>query len=236
MPQSIESSPIGRWGMAISVLALSVAALAPSPAAASTLADSYALATGENSMSTNLSLDEYVRLHEKHTGDFLWFRRAGKAYLIEDPATLAQARELFASLRALEPEQEDLRRKEEALSEKEQELDRQQEDLERRTEALTENDGDTEGDVDDASMDTEVATPTDAENAEVEKELDDLRSQREALRPRQQEIDAKSRELESVERSLDAREDKLEKEAEAKLWILIDGAVKKGLAKSSAMP
>jgi hypothetical protein len=39
-----------------------------------------------------------------------------------------------------------------------------------------------------------------------------------------------------VERSIDAREDKLEKEAEAKLWVLIDGAVQKGLATPSSMP
>jgi hypothetical protein len=235
--------------MAIWGLVVSVAALAASPAAAapggsglqqstdSPSADSYVLSTGDNSLSTNLSLDEYMRVRQKQSGDFLWFRRAGKAYLIDDPATLAQARELFTPLRALEPEQEDLRRRQEALNEKEQELDGRQEDLERRMEALTENDGETTGDGDDASMDTEeAAPPTEAERAEIEKELADLRSQEEALRPGLREMEAKNRELETVERSLDAREDKLEKEAEAKLWVLIDDAVRKGLATPSSMP
>lgn len=230
--------------MALSAAIVLVAALAASPAATapggsdskhssdSTRADSYVLSIGNDMTSTNISIDEWARVHAMRSGDFLWFRRAGKAYLIEDPATLEQARELFAPLRALEPEQDDLRRRQEALEEKERDLDRQQEDLELQMDRLTDDD---EGY--DESMDREeAAPPTDAERAETEKELDDLRSRAQKLRPRQREIEAKNHELEAVERSLDAREEKLEKEAEAKVWILIEGAIKKGFAQPSSKP
>jgi len=231
---------VARWILAAAALAAGLLAVATPAAAAprrtanESPADAYALSMGENSMSTNLSLDEYVRLREKRSGDFLWFRRAGRAYLIEDPATLAQARELFAPLRALEPEQEDLRRRQDELDEAERELDRQQEDLEQRMDRIAEMDGETDGDAEEAEVvvGEEVGPPTDEERAELDHELEMLRSQDDALRPRMREIESRNRELESIDRSLDAREEKLEREAEGKLWILIDQAVKSGSARA----
>jgi chromosome segregation ATPase len=157
-------------------------------------------------------------LRGKRAGDFLWFRRAGKAYRINDPATLSEARALFAPLRALEPEQEDLRRREEALDEKEQDLDRREDDLDRRVDLAS---GEDEDDDDPGSQ---IAPTPDADRKELERQISEIRSQ-------QREVEADSRKLESVERSLDAREDAIEREAESKLWTLIEAAVAKGLAK-----
>ncbi len=70
--------------------------------------DAYVLTLGKDSLSTNLDFDSYARLRARRTGDFLWFRRAGATYVIDDPAMLRQAQALFGSLRALEPEQEAL--------------------------------------------------------------------------------------------------------------------------------
>ena len=185
-------------------------------------------------MSTNLDFDAFARMREKRSGDFLWFRRSGKTYLIEDPATLRQAHELFAPLRALEPEQEDLSRRQEELGRKEEELDRQQDELESQMERLTEEAGDTEGDWDEEfTVSEQTAPPSEEELAAIQKELDELRGQKDALRPRQRELEAKNRELETVERRLDAREEKLEAEAEAKLWDMMDAAVRSGAAKPS---
>ena len=133
------------------------------------------LAIGKSCMSTNLDFDAFARMREKRAGDFLWFRRAGKTYLIEDAATLRQAHELFAPLRALEPEQEDLRRRQEELSEKEEELDRQQDRLETQMERLTEEIGDTEGDWDDEfAVSEQTEPPSEEELAAIQKELDEL--------------------------------------------------------------
>jgi len=199
--------------------------------------DSYVLAMGQHTMSTNLDFDAFGRMREKRTGDFLWFRRAGKSYLVEDPATLRQARELFAPIRALEPEQEALGRRQDELSQKEEELDREQDELEGRMDRLTDEDGETEDDGDtEFVVSQETTPPTEEQRAEIERELDELRGQQEALRPRQRELEAKNRELDAVERSLDAREEKLEREAEGKLWKLIDSAIQSGIAKPAANP
>ena len=227
------------WNRRLSAFGWVLAAgLAASPAAAvppgsgdrhpseDSRADAYVLSIGDHTTSTNISIEEYSRVREKQSGDLLWFRRAGKVYRIEDHAVLERASALFAPLRALEPEQEALRRKAEALAEKERALDREEEVLDRQVERM---DG---GDVDDA--DTEDAAPSpDADREEFQGELDELRHQQEELQDRQREIEAGSRDLESVERSLDAREEAIEREAEAKLWALIDASVEKGLAASA---
>lgn len=214
------------------VLLAWVAAVPLTAANERSTADAYVLAMGKSCMSTNLDFDAFARMREKRAGDFLWFRRAGKTYLIEDPATLRQAHELFAPLRALEPEQQDLSRRQEELGQKEEELDRQQDELESQMERLTEEAGDTEGDWDEEfTVSEQTAPPNEEELAAIQRELDELRGQQDALHPRQRELDAKDRELEAVERRLDAREEKLEAEAEAKLWVLIDGSVKNGTAR-----
>jgi hypothetical protein len=202
--------------------------------------DSYVLAMGSHTMSTNLDFDAFARMREKRTGDFLWFRRSGKTYLVEDPATLREAQGFFASLRELEPEQEALGRRQEELSDLEQQLDREQDEIENRMERLTGEDeveAESDGDDDAEFMVTEqTAPPTEEERAAIDHELDELRGRQDALRPRQRELEAKDRELDAVERSLDARESKLEREAEAKLWKLIDASIASGVAKPSARP
>jgi hypothetical protein len=247
MPQSTRSHRPGRPGMAFLASVL-FACLAAAPAAASggsgathstsrSDADAYILALGDRTMSTNVSFDDHALL-AKRSGDFLWFRRGGKAYRIEDRATLEEAGALFVPLRALEPEFEALRRKEEALNEQERELDRQDEDLDRRADQMTGDEGDEGGDGD-AEYDEDVqpvVEASDADRAELQRELDEVRGQQRNLEARQRDLESDSRDLDAVERTLDAREDALEREAEGKLWTLIDDAVKKGIAKPSATP
>ena len=221
MPESSGKFRFRGFRSVLPGAVLLLTGLAATFAAAAPREDSYIMAHGNSTTSSNISIDEYARLRGKRTGDFLWFRRAGKAYLIEDSATLNEARALFAPLRALEPEQEDLRRREEALDEKERDLDRQEEDIDRRMDLAN---GEDEWDDDDAS--TQIAPASAADQKELQPQLEEIRS-------RQRAIEVASRELERVDRSLDAREDAIEREAESKLWTLIDAAVKKGLAKQN---
>ena len=195
--------------------------------------DAYVLVLGKDTFSTNLNFDSFAHMRESRSGDFLWFRRNGASYLIEDPAILREAQELFAPLRELEPEQKDLSRRQEALSEKEEALDREQDALDSQIDRLTEETGDSGGDWDDEFSSDEVQpTPlTDEDRAEIDRQLEELRNQQEALRPRQHEIESKNRELDSEERALDAREDKLERAAESRLWSLMDAAIRSGVAK-----
>jgi len=189
--------------------------------------DAYVLVLGKDTFSTNLNFDSFAHMRESRSGDFLWFRRNGASYLIEDPATLREAQELFAPLRALEPKQKDLSRRQEAL-------DREQDALDSQIDRLTEETGESGGDWDDEFAvpdEMETAPPSDEDRAEIDRQLEELRNQQEALRPRQHEIESKNRELDSEERALDAREDKLERAAESRLWSLMDAAIRSGVAK-----
>jgi bla regulator protein blaR1 len=54
-------------------------------------------------------------LRGKIPGDFIWFERDEKSYIIRDPATVDRAKKLLAPEHDLSQQQEDLRKKEEAL-------------------------------------------------------------------------------------------------------------------------
>jgi len=173
--------------------------------------DAYVLAVGDGWTSGGIDLDELAGMRGNLTGDFLWFRRAGVVYRVDDPAVTGKATACFSSLRALEPEQEALRVKEESLDAKEESLDRQQDEVDR--------------DLEDLDADEEAGLAVDAS------ERGELERRREELEPRRREVREQQHELASVERDLDRREEALEAEAEAALWRLIDETIASGTAK-----
>ena len=60
-------------------------------------------------------------------GDFLWFSRDGKSYVVDDPQTLAQIQAMYKPMEDLGRKQEELGRQQEALGRQQEELGRQQE-------------------------------------------------------------------------------------------------------------
>ncbi len=188
-------------------LASSALLAAPEPARAD---DPYILAVGDKWTSSNMDLDDLVKMRDRLAGDFLWFRRGGKAYRVVDAPTLSKAESLFAPMRALEPEFEELRRQERKLDAKENELDREGELIEQ--------------DLEDLDADEEAGIAVD-ENARR-----NLETRRDAIQSRMRDVEKEQRQLETVESRLDAREESLEAEAEAKLRRLIDETIKSGTA------
>jgi beta-lactamase regulating signal transducer with metallopeptidase domain len=91
--------------------------------------DPYAYVTGNGENGVHFSGNWYSGSKEKIEkarqvahGDFLWFERDGKAYVIDDPAVLA-------SLKPMQDKMEDLGKQQEALGKQQEELGRQQEEL-----------------------------------------------------------------------------------------------------------
>ena len=68
-------------------------------------------------------------LRHNLSGDFIWFIRDGKAYVIRDPAAIKRAMEFFAPAQELGRKQEELGRQQEALAEQQEALGKQQEAL-----------------------------------------------------------------------------------------------------------
>jgi bla regulator protein blaR1 len=60
---------------------------------------------------------EYVRsLKKKYSGDFIWFQRDEKSYVVDDAATVARAKQLWQPQVELEKQQKDLARQQEDLA------------------------------------------------------------------------------------------------------------------------
>ncbi len=68
-------------------------------------------------------------LRHNLSGDFIWFIRDGKAYVIRDPATIKRAMEFFAPAQELGRKQDELGKQQEALGEQQEALGKQQEAL-----------------------------------------------------------------------------------------------------------
>jgi beta-lactamase regulating signal transducer with metallopeptidase domain len=68
-------------------------------------------------------------LRRNFPGDFIWFIRGGKAYIIRDPATIKQAMDFFAPTQELGRKQEELGKQQEALGARQEALGAKQEAL-----------------------------------------------------------------------------------------------------------
>ncbi len=173
--------------------------------------DGYILAVGDTWTSGGMDTDDLVRMRNRLGGDFLWCRRDGKLYRMTDAAMIGRAEAFFGPVRALEPEFDELRRKERRLDDLENEIDREEEFIEEE--------------IEDFDADREAGLPVD------ESSLNNLESRRDSIRARMRDVERDQKQLEAVERDLDAREEKLEAEAEKKLWRFIDEAIASGTIK-----
>ena len=76
-------------------------------------------------------------LRKRFKGDFIWFERHGKSYIIRDQATIDRARELWAPQEELGNKQEELGKKQEALGKQQEELGAQMEKIQVKVPDMT---------------------------------------------------------------------------------------------------
>lgn len=174
-------------------------------------ADAYGLVQGNHWMSKNMSLDDLHRLRRRFSGDFLWFRRDARRYLIHDKTFLLQAKGLFAPLRSLDPERAEVERRERALERKEEDFEREEAALDQIRDSFD--------DEDDEEQRRFVS----------ESERRDLEHRQRELEVRRPALEEEEREVEALERSLEMKEVALERKAEEQLWKLIDQALASGI-------
>ena len=164
--------------------------------------DAYALILNGSWRSANKSIEEMGAIHDKVGGDYLWFRRGGGIYLVRDRAVLEQSQALFESLGMLEPEEHAIERRQKAIERKEEALDRERDRLRHE----------------DDECDRNAHGPArERRRKQIEAERRDLESQ------------VRGRETE--ERAFERRSRQMEKEAENRLWVLIDRWIAEGSAK-----
>ena len=94
--------------------------------------DSYALISGKDNVTFSgdwyggrkAELDKARRMAH---GDFLWFTRNGKSYVMDDPQTIAQIKAMYAPMETLGRQQEELGHQQEELGKKQEALGQRQE-------------------------------------------------------------------------------------------------------------
>ena len=85
---------------------------------------------GRHNFSFNFSGDDEIHwLRSKLSGDFIWFEREGKYYVIRDEATIKRALDLFAPIQALGAKQEELGKQQESLGEQQEALGQKMEEV-----------------------------------------------------------------------------------------------------------
>jgi beta-lactamase regulating signal transducer with metallopeptidase domain len=97
--------------------------------------NSYAYVTGDGEKNVHFSgnwyetsRDEIDKARKVAHGDFLWFERDGKSYVIDDPAALASLKPMQDQMEVLGKQQEDLGKQQEELGSQQEVLGKKQEE------------------------------------------------------------------------------------------------------------
>jgi TonB family protein len=209
--------------------------------------DSFALVTGPGdrlSFSGDWNPDTRAEIDKARKlahGEFLWFKRNGKPYLLDDPAVVAQIDAMYKPMEALGKQQEELGRKQ-------KELGKQMEEVGRKMKEATIPTPDMSKEID--SLEKQMAklrlmqgkTMTTEEWADFQSKLGNLQGKLGAI---QGEIGAKQGafggemgklggqmgKLGGKQGELGAEQGRLAEEADRKIKAIIDKALKEGKAR-----
>jgi hypothetical protein len=193
---------------------------------------------GRHNFSFNSSGDDDIHwLRSKLSGDFIWFERDGKYYVIRDEATIKHAMDLFAPMQALDEKQEELGKQQEALGEQQEALGQKMEEVKVTVPDMT-----AELDRVREKLKQLGAGGTQEELGELQSEIGELQSRigelqsqagrRESEIGRQQgELGRKQGELERKQGEIGRQQGELSKKATGEMKSIIDDAIAHGLAK-----
>ncbi len=181
-----------------------VAILAATPSLAGSPSRAHAVCLGETSYIAGMDIEDFAALRKARPGDFLWFRRDGRRYLVTDAGILAAAREALRPSDQVGREMDALSARLKPFEDREEQIDREDDALDEAEDALD--------DRDDVS-----------ERRRVEERRLELEGQRRVLKS---EMGA----LEEEERRLEAREREVEVVVDAEIERLIEDALRRGLA------
>jgi len=193
---------------------------------------------GRHNFSFNSSGDDDIyRLRSKLSGDFIWFERDGKYYVIRDEATIKHAMDLFAPMQALDEKQEELGKQQEALGEQQEALGQKMEEVKVTVPDMT-----AELDRVREKLKQLGAGGTQEELGELQSEIGELQSRIGELQSqagrRQSEIGRQQGELGRQQGELGRKQGEIgrqqgeaSKKATSEMKSIIDDAIAHGLAK-----
>lgn len=202
----------------------------------------YVIMTGNSknvSMSgSNEDLQHALALRKKINGDFVWFERDEKSYIITDPAFIAKAVALFAP-------QNELGRKQDELGRQQDELGRQQDALGEQMEKITVKVPDITAELERIRAnlkELEASGATQSELGSIQSKLGELQSrvgqfqseagrQQSVVGRQQGELGKKQGELGRQQGELGRQQAELSRQISRQLRSMFDDAIAKGIAK-----
>src|SRR5579872_2837473 len=202
----------------------------------------YVIMSGNTNNVTMSGSEEDVQhareLRKKISGDFIWFERDEKSYVITDPAFIAKAKALFAPEEELGKQQEELGRQQEALGKQQEALGNQMEDVKVKIHDITPQ----LEEVRARMKELQATGATQRELGELQSELGRLQGevgrfqaqagvgQRE-IGQQQGELGRKQGELGRQQGELGRKQGELARQASRELRGMFDDAIAKGIAK-----
>ena len=177
------------------------------------------------------------KLKKQIPGDFIWFQRDEKSYIIRDQATVDRARGFWAP-------QEELGKKQEELGKQQEALGKQQEELGARMEQIRVNVPDMTAELDRLKAKVQKLGPTatmeqigdlQSEIGELQSKIGEIQShageQQSKLGALQGELGQKQGKLGEQQGELGRQQGELAEKAARQMKELLDEAIKKGTAK-----
>jgi hypothetical protein len=209
--------------------------------------DSYAIVKGDREH-VNFSGDwqhgrkeDLEKARKVAHGDFLWFTRDNKSYVVEDPAILAQIDDLYKPMEALGKQQEELGRQQEKLGEQQERLGRQQEQASVPTPDISKEMAELNASM--AKLQSKMGkTVTQEELADLEGKLGELQGRLGALQgemgakqgvfgSQQGRLGGMQGELGARQGKIGAEQGRLAQEADRKVKSIIDQSLQNGKAR-----
>jgi hypothetical protein len=210
--------------------------------------DSYAVVSGSDKAHMTYSGNQYGersadidKARAMAHGDFLWFSRGGKSYVVDDPQTLAQIQAMYKPMEDLGRQQEELGRQQEALGRQQEELGHQQEQASVPTPDIAKEMADLNAAV--AKLQAKKGgTVTEQQLAELESKIGELQgklgsiqgeigARQGELGEKQGELGDKQGKLGEQQGKLGEQQGRLAEEADAKVKSIIDQSLKDGKAR-----
>ena len=170
----------------------------------------HALCLGHSTYVTGMNIEEFVAIRKARTGDFLWFRRDGKSYVVTDAAVLDAARIALRPVDELGREMKAVSDRLKPYEKREAEIDREDDTIDEAQDRLD-----------------------DRDDPAAEAERQRLETRQREVRSRRRTLESEMREVEAEERRLEEREREIEPIADAAIERLADDALQRGLARSA---
>ena len=201
----------------------------------------FVIASGKSDSYTMSGSTQDVRhvekLRKQIPGDFIWFQRDEKSYIIRDQATIDRAKKLWAP-------QEELGKKQEELGKQQEALGKQQEELAAKMEQVRVNVPDMTAELDrvKAKLQKLGSSATMEEVGDLQSELGELQSkigeiqgqageQQGKLGEQQGELGEKQGKLGEMQGQLGQQQAELAEKASRQMKGILDEAIKNGTAK-----